>query len=300
LEKKLLFQIDHETRLDFSTPVQEHHCEMRLTPHEGAHQRLLSHALSVDPPADLHAYTDAFGNKVVYFNVMAPHEFLVTRVSSRVETGLENPFDYRLMTAAAEDLWYGDQLRRRPELWQYILHRSPATPALSSLDLAGLKLPRRDRSHAVQSSLLSVLDWIHDTLRYQAGMTGTHTPLHEALGKRAGVCQDFAHLFIALVRSWGLPARYAMGYMRGSVEGYDDATGEEATHAWAEVLVPGAGWRGFDPTNRLCVNDQYLSVAVGRDYLDAAPQRGTFKGSAAQEAPKVRVILQQQQEQTAQ
>ena len=79
-----------------------------------------------------------------------------------------------------------------------------------------------------------------------------------------GVCQDFAHLLISLVRSWGLPARYVMGYAEDGV----------SSHAWAEVLIPGAGWRGFDATNRLVANDHYVRVAVGRDYLDAALQRG--------------------------
>jgi transglutaminase-like putative cysteine protease len=271
---------------------------MRLTPRNDSEQRLISHTIEIDPPAEMHSYTDAFGNKVIYFSVIAPHESLITRVSSRVETLLENPFDYRLMTVAAEDLWYEDHLKRHPDIWQYILHRSPSTPDLRTLDLGDLKIPARDRSYSIQTSLLAALEWASKALKYQPGTTTIHSPLQEAIQKRTGVCQDFAHLLICVVRSWGLPARYAMGYMRASVEGYDDSLDEEATHAWAEVLIPGVGWRGFDPTNRLCANDQYISVAVGRDYLDAAPQRGTFRGSAAQEIPTVRVVLQQQVPQT--
>jgi transglutaminase-like putative cysteine protease len=295
----LRYLIEHETRLDFQVPVQEHHCETRLMPREDVHQRVLSHRMEIDPPATLSSYTDAFGNKVTYFGVIFPHRHLITRVRTEVETFLENPFDYIPLSAQDETLWYKAELKRRPELRRYVLHQSLATPLFDSLDLTDLKPPKRDLAEPIQASLLAAMQWIHETLAYRTGSTRVDTPMKEALQARAGVCQDFAHLMISLVRSWNVPARYVMGYMRGSVKGYDDSTDEEATHAWAEVLIPGAGWRGFDPTNRLCTNHLYIPVAVGRDYMDAAPQRGTFKGSAVPEAPKVRVILQEQSLQDA-
>jgi len=290
----LRFLIEHETRLDFQASVQEHHCEMRVIPRESPDQRLLAHSIEIDPPALLHTYKDAFGNSVIYFNIVPAHRHLVTRVQSEVETLLENPFNYVLMSPESEQTWYEDELRRHPELWHYVLHKSPAVPAFDSLPTGGLNPPARDVSQSIQVSILAAVQWVHETLRYRPGSTSVDTPLQTALKKRSGVCQDFAHLLISLVRSWNVPARYVMGYMRASVDGYDDSRDEEATHAWAEVLLPGAGWRGFDPTNRLCANHLYIAVAVGRDYQDAAPQRGTFKGSAVQEAPKVHVILQEQ------
>jgi transglutaminase-like putative cysteine protease len=291
--------IEHETRLDFQAPVQEHHCEMRVMPRESVDQRVIAHEMDIDPPAALRTYQDAFGNTVVYFNIITPHRYLITRVRSEVETLLENPFNYQMMSSADETKWYADQIKLQPELQQYILHQSPATPALDSLDWGELKPPKRDLTQSIQSSLLAAVRWVHETLRYQPGSTQTHTPLCDSLKARTGVCADFAHMMITIVRSWHIPARYVMGYMRASVEGYDDSRDEEATHAWAEILIPGAGWRGFDPTNKLITNHLYIPVAVGRDYLDAAPQRGTFKGSAAQETPKVRVILQEQTPQQA-
>ena len=112
--------------------------------------------------------------------------------------------------------------------------------------------------------------------------------------ERAGVCQDFAHLLVAIVRGWGVPARYVMGYVA-----LDAATRPEppegATHAWAEVLVPGAGWRGFDAVHQLVANDRYIAVALGRDYKDAAPQRGTFQGEHPGTPPEVHVQLSAQQ-----
>jgi transglutaminase-like putative cysteine protease len=103
----------------------------------------------------------------------------------------------------------------------------------------------------------AAVDWIAATLTYQVGVTDVHSPLETALMVRAGVCQDFAHLLIALVRSWGFPARYVMGYLDpGYIQSPDI---KPTTHAWAEVLIPGAGWRGFDATLRLVTNETYVS-----------------------------------------
>jgi transglutaminase-like putative cysteine protease len=134
--------------------------------------------------------------------------------------------------------------------------------------------------------------WVAATLRYEPGVTHVHSSLVDALQARAGVCQDFAHLMIAVARSWRVPARYVMGYLAATGEGEDD--NEPATHAWAELLVPGAGWLGFDATHQLLANDRFIPVAVGRDYLDAAPQRGSFRGDAAGEHPVVAVAIQSQ------
>ena len=141
--------------------------------------------------------------------------------------------------------------------------------------------------------VLEAMAWAKDRFRYEPGATTVHAPLAEFVARRAGVCQDFAHLLVALVRSWGLPARYVAGYVD---PGANPEAGVETTHAWAEVLVPGAGWRGFDATHGLVVNELYVPVAVGRDSRDAAPVRGTFKGDAHDQSPEVllRVARQEQ------
>jgi transglutaminase-like putative cysteine protease len=130
--------------------------------------------------------------------------------------------------------------------------------------------------------------WMAATFRYAPGTTEVHGALADFAAQRAGVCQDFAHALIALVRSWGFAARYAMGYVDPVVA---DSGQQQATHAWAEVLIPGAGWRGFDATAGLVANDAYVLVAVGRESRDAAPLRGTFKGEGGGPPPQVEVRM---------
>jgi transglutaminase-like putative cysteine protease len=290
----LRFSIEHETRLEFTAPVYEEHCEIRLSPRPGPYHRVISTELVIDPPSTLFHYTDVFGNKVHHFNVLKPHQSLVTLVKSEVETTLSNPFDFKLLSPKQEAAWYRDRLKEDPLLWQCILHRSPAVPEWTTLDFAGLTPPKRDPEKPVFESVIKGVEWAASVLQYEPGTSHTHSILQDVIRKRKGVCQDFAHLLLALIRSWEIPARYIMGYMDAGVEGYDDSLDNQASHAWVEALIPGAGWRGFDATNRLCANDLYIPVAMGRDYLDAAPQRGTFKGHGVKQTQTVRVGLAQQ------
>jgi transglutaminase-like putative cysteine protease len=292
----LRFLIEHETRLEFASPVYEEHCEIRLSPRPGPFLHVVSTELTVEPQSPLFRYTDVFGNVVQHFNILKPHELLVTHVRSEVETTLTNPFEFKLLTPKQETAWYRDRLKEDPLLWQYILHRSSAVPEWSSFQLDDLAAPVRDLEKPVLESVMKAVDWAASVLKYQPGVSHTHSGLNEVLKLRKGVCQDFAHLLLAVLRSWEIPARYVMGYMDAGVEGYDDSKDDQASHAWVEALIPGAGWRGFDATNRLCANDLYIPVAIGQDYLDAAPQRGTFKGTAVRQNQSVRVTLQQQQQ----
>ena len=197
------------------------------------------------------------------------------------------------MPAAAELPWIERALRSKPWLSMYVTHRSPATPDLSRVG-GSLSFPSYDRAGGVLASVLAAREWIGETFDYDADSTEVHSPLEEVLESRAGVCPDFAHLLIAVVRGWGIPARYVMGYQDLELRESEDVAPQP--HAWAEVLIPGAGWRGFDPTSGLVVNDQYIAVAVGRDYLDAAPQRGSFKGDGDGKAPEVRLSLTRDQQ----
>lgn len=284
------YLIEHETVLAFREPVREHHCEVRLAPEESPTQSVRRMRLEIVPDAELHGYTDCFGNRVYCFAVHAPHTRLVTRLFAEVETRLANPFDYEPVPVEREREWIADTLRAQPRLWDYVLHRSPATPDLAALALGERRPPGHDPGRPLIESVLAARDWIAAALDYQKGATHVHSTLQEVFDGGAGVCQDLAHALIAIVRSWGFPARYVMGYHDASEDG-DAADGSEAPepapHAWAEVLVPGAGWRGFDPTTRLVTHDRYVTVAVGRDYLDAAPQRGSFKGAEDGAPPEV-------------
>jgi transglutaminase-like putative cysteine protease len=286
------YVIEHETSLTFPSPVREHQCELRLTPRQDAMQRVDAVQIDVDPPAELFTYVDCFGNRVHHFSLIAPHDRLVTRVHAEVETLLENPFNYPALAPSQEHSWLMERLRTQPSFWSFVLHRSPMTPDLTHVQ-HGLELPRYDAQQPLLHSVQAAMDWIGATLTYQVGVTDVHSPLETVLDARAGVCQDFAHLLIALVRAWGFPARYVMGYLDpGYIQSPDI---KPTTHAWAEVLIPGAGWRGFDATLQLVTDETYVAVAIGRDDQDAAPQRGSFKGEEGSQPPQVNLQIIRQQ-----
>ena len=123
---------------------------------------------------------------------------------------------------------------------------------------------------------------IFDGFEYQVGITEVHSPIEDALKAKRGVCQDFAHIMIAVARSWGIPTRYVSGYLHHRQKG-QHRSGDDASHAWVEAYLPSLGWLGFDPTNDIEAGDRHIRAAVGRDYADVPPARGTFKGDAESE-----------------
>lgn len=287
------YLIKHETILEYPSPVREHHLELRLTPRQNEHQRLISHSIKLEPPAERHSYQDYFGNAVDYFCITAPHSGLITRLIAEVETLRENPFDFTPLPQQQHREWYQQELRNNPALYDYLLHRSSLTPSAHKLIAACANpLPQHDPQRPVMDSLVELMGWVPQVLRYETGATGVHNDLLGAVQQGAGVCQDFAHLFISIARSWQLPSRYLMGYMDPGICTEDETI---ATHAWAEVLVPGGGWIGFDPVHNLLANDRYIAVAVGRDSYDAAPQRGSFKGESSGTLPQVNLSISEQQ-----
>jgi transglutaminase-like putative cysteine protease len=287
------YAIDHETCLTFAQPVREHQCELRLAPSESTVQRVHAVTVELEPPATLDTYVDYFGNQVHHFDIVSPHYRLVTRLHATVETLLSNPFDFPLVPPPRERDWIAATLKAQPRLWDYVLSFSPLTPDLNRADLPGLEVPTHSTARHILDSVLAAVEWIAGTLEYQPGAARVHSTLEDVWRARAGVCHDFAHLLIAVARSWNVPARYVMGYQDPDCA--EDGT-EAAPHAWAEVLIPGAGWRGFDPTASLVVNDHYVVVAVGRDALDAAPQRGSFKGEESGEEPEVTLRIAREQQ----
>lgn len=284
------YLIEHETALRFPEPVREHQLELRLAPREDAAQRLVSCTIELDPPAALREHRDCFGNRVHRASLPAPHEAVVVRVEAEVETLRENPFAWTPLPPAEEPAATARALGEWPRLLELLLHRSPAVPELGSLGEA-LAPPARDPTRPLVENLQAAMAWAAERFAYLPGATDAHAPLAVFVEKRAGVCQDFAHLLLALVRAWGVPCRYVSGYVEP-----DDEAGQQATHAWVEVLVPGAGWLGFDATHCLVANDRYVAVAVGRESRDAAPVRGAFKGDEAGEPPQVRLRVARQQQ----
>jgi transglutaminase-like putative cysteine protease len=295
------YLIEHETQLSFPKSVREHQCELRLAPRESAVQKRLACSIQVEPDVALRTHVDSFGNLVHRLSLLAPHEGLGVRVRAEVETSLANPFDYLPLAPADERAWLGRRLQQQPGLHDFILHGSSAVPNLSGPALRELEIPAYVATRTLLENAQAGMAWASKRFRYEPGTTEVHGPLAAFLERRAGVCQDFAHLLVALVLSWGFAARYAMGYVDPGTAPETDLE-FQATHAWAEILIPGAGWRGFDATSGLVATDAYIAVAVGRDSRDAAPVRGTFKGEDGGTPPQVsvRVRRREMQEQQTQ
>ena len=296
--------IEHETRLNFPAEVKEHQCEMRLTPLDDELQRVHDVRIEVKPETELFQYMDSFGNTVHHCSLVGPHRQVCLHLHADVETLMENPFEFTPVPVVRELDWIRHSLHDVPKLWDYVVHHSAATPLLTRVE-HDLDIPVHDPHSPLIQSVQDAMAWIHETFDYDPDVTHVHTSLAEVLELRAGVCQDFAHLLIAVVRSWGFPARYVMGYQD---PGYfqndpDDANPHDerhkdlpqATHAWTEVLIPGAGWRGFDATHNILADGTYVRVAVGRDHHDAAPQRGSFKGDLEGAPPEVLLSVSRQQ-----
>ncbi|MFN8640170.1 MAG: transglutaminase family protein [Candidatus Binatia bacterium] len=257
------YAIVHRVRLAAAAPVWEHHCELRLAPATTPHQTVGAVTIVVEPKTAVRAHRDGFGNPVHAFDLIAPHAEARVTLQAEVEAGLSNPFDFVPVPPTGERAWIAASLHAQPRLWDYLLHRSAATPALAG------ELPRRDPTLPLLDALQHVVAW----------------------SAEAETAVARAHRLICLARAWGAPARFVRGYRD---RGYAD-DGAEALHAWAEILVPGAGWRGLDPDTGLVTNDTYVTVACGRDALDCPPVRSSCKGgeAAVQETSAVEVRGQQ-------
>lgn len=275
--------IERESRARFDMPVREHHLLLRLSPWEDDMQRLHTCKLTVEPAAEPASHLDGFGNRVHRFAVMAAHDGLITRLHAEVETLLANPFDFAPVAPSREWEWIEQSLRMAPRLWDFVVHRSPFTPALPET-IVDARIPAYDAAASLLAQVQNTMGWIQDFCELDPDCTKPQPELSSLFTNRCGSPADLAHLLIAIVRGWGIPARYVTGYLDSSYFEPDDEHGEDTeprqqtTHSWAEVLIPGANWRGFDPSTGLVADSTYIRVAVGRDAGDVMTERTVYKG----------------------
>jgi transglutaminase-like putative cysteine protease len=274
----MFYSIRHITRFRYSSPVHESVMELRMQPRSETGQTLRNFQIATNPRAQLYAYTDHFGNAVYHFNVLRQHSELRIETISVVEVKEQEPLpaatdtlewqrynSFNLSSEHYDLLEDSEFAKRSPELKRFMSMRN-------------LESPRGDPLTALKY-LNSV---IYDSFEYEAGVTQVHSPIDQALDAGRGVCQDFAHIMIAIARHWGVPSRYVSGYLYHRRQDKDRSS-PDATHAWMEAYLPSLGWVGFDPTNNIVVADRHVRVAVGRDYADVPPTRGTFKGDVESE-----------------
>lgn len=273
----MLYSIRHLTKFVYSVPVTESFLEARMQPRSEGNQRCLEFELTVRPRVKLQSYEDYLGNMVHHFDVATTHTELAVLAESLVELGAPNDIPESL----APDAWNAlDAMTASGDYWDFLSesHFAKRTKLLDDL-IASFDLQRRDDPLSVLRSLNhNMFGWFD----YVPKATKVDSPIDHALTKRAGVCQDFAHVLAALIRQLQIPCRYVSGYMYHGSEDHD-RSGEGATHAWVEALLPDLGWVGFDPTNNLIAGPRHIRAAVGRDYADVPPTKGVFKGGADSE-----------------
>ena len=273
----MFYSVRHVTRFRYSGPVRESVMELRMQPRSEGPQTLRSFQIATNPLAQLYAYTDHMGNAVYHFNLLREHEELRIEAQATVEIAQMPAWpdaldpsewsrynDFNLSDDHFDMLEDSRFARTSPELESF-------------MKIADLQKPVGDPL----SALKALQRGIYDSFEYEPGVTEVNSPIDVALEQRRGVCQDFAHIMTAMARRWGIPCRYVSGYLYHNGARYRSAV--NATHAWAEAYLPSLGWVGFDPTNNIMAGERHIRAAVGRDYADVPPSRGTYKGDADSE-----------------
>lgn len=279
----LCFHINHRTVYRYAGEASESFMEARLTPVSDERQRLVSRTFTTTPTGKVHRYTDYFGNEVESFAIAHRHGLLVLESKSVVETTRWEPpkAAQEISVSEARQLYRGNRL----ELFEFLMP-SPAIQLSAPVNKLANQFFKPGA--ALGDSLLKLNQWIHSEFRYQPGSTRIDTPVAKVLEQRAGVCQDFAQVMIAVLRSAEIPVRYVTGYIetdsqKAASEGRQKLVGAAESHAWVEVCLPGGFWWALDPTNNCLAGERHVKVSIGRDYLDGTPTRGVFKGTRTQE-----------------
>ena len=264
----MILEIQHETTLTYSEPIREWLCELRMEPTSDSQQSCHSFQLNVSQPATIHRYADGFGNRVHHFNLLEPQQTIRLLAASIVET-----VDAGIGPMASQTVFPIDPDSLPLETLEYLPLRGPvrATPLLEP-HLCQLQPAAGFR---VGMWVCQVAEYIRGRFEYARDVTASTSPIAHLLEQGKGVCQDFTHLMIALLRLCGVPARYVSGYIHR--ENHDSQS-----HAWCEVWLPDLGWSGFDPTNGCPINNHFAKTAVGRDFTDVPPNKGIFRGSGTE------------------
>src|SRR5579871_2533468 len=274
----MMLRVLHRTTYSYGETVSICHTEARLVPRSEHSQTLLDHQLIVEPePGSSVARKDYFGNAVTTFTIDEPHEVLCVTANSLVET-LNTDAIHPALTPPWEQV--REIVRRHDkdqtfDAYQFVFDSPRVMPAL---EFANYAKPSFLAQRPLLESALDLCHRIFTDFKYNRDATTVRTPVAEAFHSREGVCQDFAHVMIACLRSLGLPARYVSGYLRTGGNGI----GAHASHAWLSIFCPGFGWLDLDPTNDVIPATAHVTLGWGRDYSDVPPLQGVALGGANQ------------------
>ncbi|MFJ2837034.1 MULTISPECIES: transglutaminase family protein [Nocardia] len=262
-------RVVHTTGYVYDAPVTRSFNEARLTPRADSRQNVILNRVETVPATRSYRYTDYWGTAVTAFDLHAPHTELEVTGSSVVET---EPF-----AEPTEELSW-DDLRSGPIVDRFDEMLSPTSYVPRDRKLATVAR-QLSRGEEPAKAVVRAAEWVHKEMDYIAGTTSVHTSALQAFAERRGVCQDYAHLTLVLLRSMGIPSRYVSGYLHPKPGAEIGETVAGQSHAWVEAWT--GQWWGYDPTNNLAVNEQHVSVGVGRDYADVPPLKGVFSGGGS-------------------
>ena len=275
----MFYAIRHFTRYRYSHSVWQSMMEVRMHPSSEGNQRCFIFQLSVNPRARIFAHTDSRGNLVHHFDLPPRHRQLTIVSDALVNIDDQQSFPETMDYGAWNEL---EQLIEKKDYWDMLMPSHFARPSPELEELAEeIGVTQRD-GRSPLAFLQDVAAGVYRSFTYVKKSTAVNSPIEHALRSRQGVCQDFAHIMITLVRNAHIPCRYVSGYLYHSRENADRSA-DGATHAWVEAALPGLGWVGFDPTNNIIVGERHIRTAVGRDYADVPPTMGTMKGKAETE-----------------
>jgi transglutaminase-like putative cysteine protease len=277
MSAQIQYVVRHSNRFVYSAPISESIMETRMQPRSDGRQRCLRFELTTQPRAKVFAYQDPLGNVVHHFDIPGRHSRLWITADAVVEMQPGVAFPDRLPEGAWDEL---NRIVAGGERWHNL---QPSRFARETPLLCEFATELGWSRGADPLTLMRHLNaGLFQKLKYAPSHTRVDSPIDDALKARAGVCQDLAHIMIALTRQIGIPCRYVSGYLSPSAESHDRSA-QGATHAWAEAWLPTIGWVGFDPTNDVLAGERHIRVGVGRDYADVPPTRGVFRGEAGSE-----------------
>lgn len=273
----MLLSIKHQTELNYSDFIKESVIELRMAPRQETAQHRLSFELAIGPSAKVQSYFDWLGNSVHAFSVTPMHRQIQIIATSIVETAVNTP-----NLNAVPDLWEKDAVQDWTH-YDYLQFGGPVVDTSILRELAEAIV----RSTAAKGQSIRLVDLARTMLAkiseffvYEKGVTTSVSPITEILAHRKGVCQDFAHLTLGLSRALNIPARYVSGYIHS--EQNAELRGSAQTHAWVEIWIPSVGWVGLDPTNNCVASENFVKVAVGRNFTDVPPNRGVYRGAGSE------------------
>jgi transglutaminase-like putative cysteine protease len=262
-------RVVHSTGYAYKSPVTASFNEARLTPRSDSRQNVILNRVETVPATRNYRYVDYWGTAVTAFDLHAPHTELEVTSSSVVETDRGEMPDHEVS-------W--DDLHTEAVIdgFDEVLGPTHFTPESKRIRRVGQRIAKY---HDPREAVTAAANWVHSELEYVPGTTGVHSSGLDAHREGKGVCQDFAHLTLILLRGMGIPARYVSGYLHPKPKAGIGDTIDGQSHAWVQAWT--GGWWNYDPTNDADINEQYISVGVGRDYSDVSPLKGIYSGEGS-------------------